>query len=230
MNMKTQDTKLCHLKKFVRQTGVIHARDLPPLGIPHQYLAKLCAEGTIVKLGRGLYMTSSGFESPYVGLAQVAKAVPKSVVCLLSALRFHEIGTQSPSKIWIAIDRRSAAPRLDCRKIQVARFSGASLSEGIDEHKIAGVKVRIYNPAKTVADCFKYRNKIGLDIAIEALREALRERKCTVDELWRYANICRVPNVIRPYLEAVVCIPVINAAAGREPVPGHWKLGGPWND
>lgn len=202
--MNKQDTKLGHLKKFVRQTGVIHARDLPPLGIPHQYLAKLCAEGTIVKIGRGLYMTSSGFESPHAGLAQVSKAVPKGVVCLLSALRFHEIGTQSPSKIWIAVDRRAAAPRLKCLKIQVVRFSGASLAKGIDEHNIAGVNVRVYNPAKTVTDCFKYRNKIGLDIAIEALREALRERKCTVDELWLYANICRVSNVIRPYLEAVV--------------------------
>jgi len=204
IDMNKKKSKLNLFRTLVQRTGVIHARDLPPMGIPHPYLGKLCAEGSIVKIGRGLYMTSIGFENPHAGLAQVSKAVPKGVVCLLSALRFHEIGTQSPSKIWIAIDRRAAAPRLKCLKIQVVRFSGASLAEGIDEHNIAGVNVRVYNPAKTVTDCFKYRNKIGLDIAIEALREALRERKCTVDELWRYANICRVPNVIRPYLEAVV--------------------------
>lgn len=201
--MQKNDTKLSRLRELAQQTGVLHARDLTPLGIPQRYLAKLCAEGVLVKTSRGLYMTFGGPESVHLGLAQVAKAVPKSVVCLLSALRFHEIGTQSPSQVWIALDRKSAHPRLARPGIQVVRFSGESMTAGIEEHDVVGVKVRIYNPAKTVADCFKYRNKLGLDVALEALRETLRERKCTVDDLWRYANVCRVSSVIRPYMEAL---------------------------
>jgi len=143
-------------------------------------------------------------ETIHLGLAQAAKAVPRSVVCLLSALRFHEIGTQNPHQVWIAMDRRAARPRVTCPKMKVVRFSGRSLTEGIEEHDVAGVRVRIFNPSKTVADCFKYRNKIGLDVAIEALRETVRKRKGTADELWRYSKICRVSKVMRPYMEAVL--------------------------
>jgi len=204
VDMKKGDTKIKRLRELARQTGVLHARDLAPFGIPRRYLGRLCAEGFLVKTDHGLYMTSGGPETVHIGLAQVAKAIPKSVVCLLSALRFHEIGTQAPHQVWIAMDRRSAHPHLARPKIKVVRFSGESLIAGIVEHDIAGVRVRIYNPAKTVADCFKYRNKIGLDVALEALRETLREHKCTVDDLWRYANICRVSKVMRPYMEAMV--------------------------
>jgi len=202
--MKKGDTKINRLRELARQIGILHARDLTPLGIPQRYLTRLCAEGFLVKTSHGLYMTSSGPETVHIGLAQVAKAIPKSVVCLLSALRFHEIGTQAPHQVWIAMNRRSARPHMTRPKIQVVRFSGESLTAGIEEHDIAGVRVCIYNPAKTVADCFKYRNKIGLDVALEALREVVRERKCTVDDLWRYANICRVSKVMRPYMEAIV--------------------------
>ena len=138
------------------------------------------------------------------GLAQAAKAVPKGVVCLLSSLRFHEIGTQAPYEVWVAIDRRAAKPRSKYPKMRIVRFSGKALTEGFKEHSIEGGFVKIYTPAKTVADCFKYRNKIGLDVAVEALREAMRYRKCTIDQLWRYARICRVTEVIRPYMEAMV--------------------------
>jgi predicted transcriptional regulator of viral defense system len=138
------------------------------------------------------------------GLAQAGKAVPKSVICLLSALRFHEIGTQAPHQVWVAIDRRAARPQVKHLKMRIVRFSGKALTEGVDEHNIEGVPVRIYNPAKTVADCFKYRNKIGLDVALEALREVVRFRKCTIDDLWRYAKICRVTKTLRPYMESIV--------------------------
>jgi predicted transcriptional regulator of viral defense system len=151
-----------------------------------------------------MYMTAGVPETLYLGLAQARKAVPRGVVCLLSALRFYEIGTQGPHQIWIALDRRAARPRVSNPSIKVVRFSGESLTEGIEEHDIAGIPVRIYSPSKTVADCFKYRNKIGLDVAIEALREAVRARKCTADELWRYAKICRVSRVMRPYMEAIL--------------------------
>ncbi|MCD6365577.1 MAG: hypothetical protein J7M14_06845 [Planctomycetes bacterium] len=128
----------------------------------------------------------------------------KGVICLLSALRFQEIGTQAPHEVWIALDRRAARPRARRLKTRIVRFSGKALTEGVDEHTIEGVQVRIYRPAKTVADCFKYRNKIGLDVALEALREVLRSRKCSIDELWKYASICRVTKTMRPYTEATV--------------------------
>lgn len=202
-DMNRAITQIDRLRQLVQQVPILHARDLSPLGIPTKYLGRLCSQGLLIKIAHGLYMTSGRPETAHLGLAQVAKAVPKGVICLLSALRFHEIGTQLPHQVWIALDRRTARPRLSHPKIQVVRFSGKSLSDGMEEQVIAGVRVRIYNPAKTVADCFKYRNKIGLDVALEALRESVRGGKCTMDDLWRYAKICRVAQVMRPYLEAI---------------------------
>jgi predicted transcriptional regulator of viral defense system len=135
---------------------------------------------------------------------EVAKRVPKAVACLLTALRFHELTTQAPFEVWIALPRGAWRPRLEYPQLRVLRFSGASLAEGIETHVIQGVPVKVYNPAKTVADCFKYRNKFGLDVALEALRECWREKKTTIDELNRYAEVCRVRNVMRPYLESPV--------------------------
>jgi predicted transcriptional regulator of viral defense system len=188
----------------VKESGILRASELAPLGIPAKYLGRLCAEGMLVRVGHGLYMTASVPETVHLGLAQAAKLVPKGVVCLLSALRFHEIGTQLPHETWVALDRKAARPRgaADMR-IRIVRFSGKALAEGVEPHDIEGIPVRVYSPAKTVADCFKYRNKIGLDVALEALREVLRQRKCTTDELWRYAEICRVSKVMLPYMEAM---------------------------
>ena len=154
--------------------------------------------------GRGLYSLPDADVTVHHGLAQASKSIPKGVICLLSALRFHEIGTQAPHEVWMAIDRRAARPRVKHPRMRIVRFSGKALTEGIEERKVEGVAVRIYNPAKTVADCFKYRNKIGLDVALEALRDVIRERKSTTDELWRYAKICRVTKIIRAYMEAIV--------------------------
>lgn len=203
-DMTKKDTQISRLRELVRHSGILHARDLSPLGIPKRYLGRLCAEGALVKSGHGLYMTAGTPETEHLGLALVAKAIPKSVICLLSALRFHEIGTANPYQVWMAMDRRAARPHLVYPPIRIQRFSGKSLTEGLDTHVIAGVPVRIFNPAKTVADCFKYRNKIGLDVALEALREAVQNRKCTADDLWRYASICRVTQVMRPYMEALL--------------------------
>lgn len=157
-----------------------------------------------MRVDRGLYRLPDADVTTHHGLAQAVKAVPKGVICLLSALRFHEIGTQAPPEIWMALDRRAARPRARHPKTRIVRFSGKALAEGVDEHTIEGVQVRIYSPAKTVADCFKYRNKVGLDVALEALREVLRSRKCSTDELWKYAKICRVTKTMRPYMEATV--------------------------
>jgi predicted transcriptional regulator of viral defense system len=196
--------KTKQILKLAHKSGVISTGEVRSQGIHHEYLRQLCKDGKLIRVGRGLYSLPDADVTVHHGLAQAGKAVPKGVICLLSALRFHTIGTQAPHEVWIAIDRRTARPRARYPKLRIVRFSGRSLTEGVDEHPIEGVPVRIYNPAKTVADCFKYRNKIGLDVALEALREVIRERKSTIDELWRYAKICRVTRIIRPYMEAIV--------------------------
>lgn len=126
------------------------------------------------------------------------------MICLLSALRFHGLTTQDPHEVWMAIDFKAHKPSAASPALRVVRFSGPALIEGIEHHALEGVRVSVYSAAKTVADCFKYRNKLGVDVAIEALRDALRSRKTTVDQIHRFAKVCRVANVIRPYLESAV--------------------------
>ncbi|MBI5443519.1 MAG: type IV toxin-antitoxin system AbiEi family antitoxin domain-containing protein [Deltaproteobacteria bacterium] len=189
--------------ELTRKAGVLRPRDLDAVGIPRVYLQRLCRKGGIERLQRGLYCLPERSAGEFATLAEVAKRVPSGVVCLLSALRFHELTTQTPHEVWLALDRKSRKPRLDL-PVRVVRFSAEALSAGYEVHVIDQVPVRVYGPAKTVVDCFKYRNKIGLDVALEALQDYLRQRKGTVDELWRFAKICRVSNVMRPYLEAVL--------------------------
>ncbi len=138
-----------------------------------------------------------------IGLALAAAASPGATVCLLTALRVHDIGTQAPREIWLAVDRRAAKPRIDFPPVRILRFSGRALTFGVQRRTVDGIAVRIYSPAKTVADCFKYRNKIGLDVALEALKAALTDRRFTREELWAAAKICRVTAVVRPYLQAL---------------------------
>ncbi len=202
--MKNRNNKKEQILELVRNSGIVTTAEVRSHGIHHEYLRQLRAEGKLVLLGRGRYMLPDAEVTANHGLALAAKAIPKSVICLLSALRFHEIGTQSPHEVWIAIDRRAARPRVKHPKLRVMRFSGKALTEGIDEHNVEGVPVRVFNPAKTVADCFKYRNKVGLDVALEALRDVVRNRRCTTDELWQYAKVCRVTKTVRPYMEAIV--------------------------
>lgn len=200
--MTTASTK--QLLKLAQQMGVLRVRDLTSRGIHPEYLRRLCRQGLLTRTGRGLYVAADAEISVHHGLAQAAKRVPHGVICLLSALQFHGLTTQSPREVWLALDRRAARPRVDYPPLRIVRFSGQALTAGIEEHKIGGVRVRVYRAAKTVADCFKYRNKIGLDVALEALRDCRAQKQCGNDELWRYAKICRVANVMRPYLEATV--------------------------
>ena len=139
----------------------------------------------------------------HLSLAQACARVTHGIVCLLSALQFHGLGTQNPERVWMAIHPKSARPRIDYPPLHVVRFSGLALSEGVEEHRTSDGLIRVYSVAKTVADCFRYRNKIGLDVALEALRECRRERRATLDELWHYATIDRISTVMRPYLEAI---------------------------
>lgn len=189
---------------LARKSTILRPRDLEEKGLPSDYLWRLHKQGKLEKVGRGMYAAQGGKLSEHQTVVQAALRVPHGVVCLLSALRFHDLTTQSPFEIWMAIDVKARAPKEDIIPLRVVRFSGKALASGVEHHTIEGVKVSVYNPAKTVADCFKYRNKIGLDVAIEALRDCWRKKLATSDELWRYAKICRVARVMRPYLESVV--------------------------
>jgi len=188
---------------LARKQPLLRARDVAARGLPTVALTRLVASGQLERVARGVYSLPQRAISAHRSLAEVAIRVPQGVVCLLSALRVHEIGTQAPFEVWLAIPQTVPTPRLKQPALRVVRMSGAALSEGVEHIEVDGVRVPVFNPAKTVADCFKYRNKIGLDVALEALSEAWRARRVTMDELWHYATIDRVHNVMRPYLEAL---------------------------
>jgi predicted transcriptional regulator of viral defense system len=192
-----------NLERLARRTGILRPRDLDAHGIPRQYLRILEDRGVIRKSGRGLYVHDQATQTESHTLAQAAKLVPEGIVCLLTALRLHGLTTQAPFEVWLAIDGKAWKPRIDYPPLHIVRFSGAALTHGVEQRKIEGIPARVFNPAKTVADCFKYRNKVGLDVALEALRDCLRLRKATVDQIWQAAKVCRVANVIRPYMESV---------------------------
>ena len=192
------------LLAVAERQGTVRPRDLQRHGIARTYLDRLCREGLLKRVARGLYVLSDAEPTENRTLAEVSAKVPNGVICLLSALRFHGLTSQAPFEVWIAIDRKARKPQVEELPVRIVRFSGEALSEGAEKHRVEGREVRIYCPAKTVADCFKYRNKIGLDIAIEALRDCWRERKASADELWRYARICRVWKIMQPYMEALV--------------------------
>ena len=201
--MPDMDTTAERLINLARSHGLIRPCDLAPLGIPRVSLTRAVRRGQLERVGRGLYGLPGRKVSAHGSLAEVARRVPKGVVCLLSALRFHGLTNQAPFEVWLAIENKSLAPKLDFPPLRIVRFSGAALTEGVEEHVVDGVTIRITGVAKTVADCFKYRNKIGLDVALEALREAWHEKRMTSDDIWRYAKICRVANVMRPYLDSL---------------------------
>ena len=188
---------------LVSQKGLLRASDLAAIDAPRVVLTRLTAASLLDKVGRGLYRLPGSQVSKHEGLATVAAKVPQAVFCLLTALQFHELTTQLPRQIWIAMPRGSHALRIDYPPIKMVQFSGDAYSVGIEEVERDGVKLRVYGVAKTVADCFKHRNKIGLDVALEALKDVRAKRKASADDLWRYAKVCRVANVMRPYLEAV---------------------------
>jgi predicted transcriptional regulator of viral defense system len=189
--------------QYVRQHRIVRPRDIEAIGIPREYLLRLCRQGKLSRTGRGIYTLPDAAVTEHHSYAEVAKRVPEAVLCLLSALAFHEITAQSPASVWIALGKGARKPAIPSPSIRVIRLTEPSLSEGIEKHPVEGVTVRVYSAAKTVADCFKFRNKIGLDIAIEALKDCLRQKKSNINEIYRYAKICRVSNVIRPYMEAL---------------------------
>lgn len=197
------ETAAERLIKLVRSQGLVRPRDLAPHGISRVSLTRAVNRGELERVGRGLYGLPDRSISEHGTLAEVARRVPKGVVCLLSALRFHGLTTQAPFEVWLAIEHKALAPKVVYPPLRIVRFSGEAWRDGIEIHEVDGVPVRITGIAKTVADCFKYRNKIGLDVALEALRDAWREKRVSSDDLWRYAKVCRVANVMRPYLDSL---------------------------
>lgn len=185
------------------QNSLIRPHDLDALGLPSVVLTRLVRQGLLIRVSRGLYARPDRSVSELGTLAEVARKHPHAIVCLLSALRVHDLTTQSPFEAWIAIPNKARAPKVEYPPLRIVRFSGAALTDGVDDHQIDGVTVRVTNVARTVADCFKFRNKIGLDVAIEALQEAWHAKRVSMDELWRYAALCRVANVMRPYMESL---------------------------
>lgn len=192
-----------HILDMARRQGLLRPCDIQAYGFSRMALATLARQGKLTRLSRGLYALPGRQFSEHAALAELASKHPNVVVCLLSALQLHGLTTQSPSEVWVAIANKARAPKVDYPPLRIVRFSGDALTEGVQEHLVDGVTVQVTSVAKTVADCFKYRNKIGLDVALEALREAWNAKRLTMDELWHYAQVCRVANVIRPYLETL---------------------------
>lgn len=196
-------TAKSRLLKYASRFGLLRSRDLSGLGIPRRVLAELVSEGELTRIGRGLYRRPDTELTENHSFAEVAKLVPTGVICLLSALRFHGLTTELPSEVWVTLAPKAWKPRAQRPKLRVVRFSGVSLTAGIETHVIEGIPVRVYGIAKTIADCFKFRNKIGTNVAVEALRDAWRARRAPPDEVWRFAKLCRVDRVMRPYLESL---------------------------
>ena len=196
--------KVEHVGAFVQKRTLVRSKELKGLSASRSHLWNLAKAGKIERVGRGLYRAKEAPISTNETLLEVAKRVPLGVLCLSSALRFHELTTENPFEVWLAIERGAWSPKLDYPPVRVVHFSEAAFKFGIETHSVERGTLRVYSPAKTVADCFKFRSKIGMETAIQALRSAYREKKATMDDLWRAAKVCRVVNVMRPYMESLV--------------------------
>ena len=206
-------TKREELEKLAELHQTIRPEDLKRAGIPCSYLSELVRAGKLERLARGLYTSTRHSPSEHITLLEVSHRLSKAVICLLSALRFHEVGTQSPHEVWIALPRQfkwnpkpggpGHNPKISYPPVRIVRFSDDEMGFGVQQYQVAGSTIRVFSPAKTIADCFKFRNKIGLDVALEALRDVYRQKKATMNELWEAAKVCRVANVMRPYLESL---------------------------
>jgi predicted transcriptional regulator of viral defense system len=194
----SQSEKILHL---AQTQSTIRTRDAIELGIHPEYLRRLVEQGLLFKSGRGMYTYIDAEITEHHSLTIASQRVEHGVICLLSALQFHGIGTQAPFEVWMAIDVHARRPNSDVLSLHPIYMSGLALTMGIETHTLEGTPVRIFNLPKTIVDCFKYRHKIGLDVALEALRDSWESRRCSMDELWEYAKICRMSKVMRPYLE-----------------------------
>ncbi len=197
-------TKTEQVLQIARQQGVVRARDLKDRDLPPSYLSRLADRGELEREGRGLYRHPDAPVTEHHSLALVAARYPGAVVCLLSALQFHGLTTQMPRRVWIAREKGDWTPEASPTSLEVVHMSDPSFTEGAQTHDVEGITARVFSPAKTVADCFKFRGKVGLSVALEALRDYVRSSAGPIDDLYHYAEICRVQTVMRPYIEATV--------------------------
>ncbi|MEL7363472.1 MAG: type IV toxin-antitoxin system AbiEi family antitoxin domain-containing protein [Bacteroidota bacterium] len=197
----THADRLLHL---ARERGIVRSKDLAPLGIPRQTLARLHRRGLLERVGRGLYVLADANVTEHHTLVEASRRVPQGVICLLSALRVHDLTTQDPFDVWLAIENKARRPDPEALALRIVYMSGPSFTEGIEKLDVEGVVVPVFGAAKTVADCFKFRRRVGLDVAIEALKDYRRSDGFDAEALWHYAEVCRVTTVMRPYLEAIV--------------------------
>ncbi len=202
--MSPTSTQRTHALDLLKSRGMLRLKDFVAEGVGPETLARLVREEAVARPARGLYQLPDARIEAAHSLAEAAVLVPKGVICLISALHDHELTLQMPAAVWMAIERTAWRPKIDYPRIRFVRFTGPALKDGVERHLIEGVDVPITNPARSIVDCFRYRGKVGLDVAMEGLREGLRRGRCTPDELWHHARTARVWSVMRPYVEAMV--------------------------
>ena len=202
--MSPTSAQRTHALDLLKSRGMLRLKNFVAEGVGPETLARLVREEAVVRPARGLYQLPDARIEAAHSLAEAAVLVPKGVICLISALQYHELTLQMPAAVWMAIERTAWRPKIDYLRIRFVRFTGPALKDGVVRHLIEGVAVPITNPAKSIVDCFRYRGKVGLDVAMEGLREGLRRGRCTPDELWRHARTARVWSVMRPYVEAML--------------------------
>ncbi len=190
-------------QSLLRERGILRLVELRDAGVTAATMSRMERAGEVIRLSRGVYQLPDAELDPNHSLAEAAKQVPKGVICLVSALAFHGLTDQLPSKVWMAIGTKDWAPQRDGTPIRIVRFTDGLMKEGFETHVIEGVEVKVFGVARTVADCFRHRSKVGLPVAIEGLQEALRQRKATPAEIASQADKRGVWTVIRPYLEAL---------------------------
>jgi len=196
-------SQIQRLLRHLQRHGVVRARDLEALGVSRVALQRAVDRGQVMRRARGLYVKPDHAATRHTDIAAVGARTPKAVVCLVSALDYHGLTTQVPHAVWIMIHKSSHRPTFNAPTVRVVRASGPALTTGVEKHKIEGVVVQMTTPAKTVADCFRYRDTVGTDVAVEALRDCLRKRKATPSDIFEMAKVDRVARVMRPYLEAL---------------------------
>ncbi len=189
---------------LLERHGILRLSELKGCGVNPATLSRLVEQGVLLRPSRGLYELADAEIEASHSLAEVAKRVPKGVICLISALQFHEITLQLPHRVWVAIGSKDRTPAVEYPPIRIARFGGMALTLGVETHIVDSVPVRIFSPAKTIVDCFRFRGKVGLDVALEALRMGWRYRKAKPGDIAKYSEALRIWSVMRPYLESVV--------------------------
>lgn len=198
------ETEEAKILQILRKTGSIRPRELKQHGLSRTALLRLYEKGLVRRPSRGLYVSMEQDAKEYQSLVEIATINSNATICLLSALSFHHLTTQQPHEVWIALPSKAWPPKIETISTRVIRMSEDAMTYGVETHSLSGVDVKIFSPAKTVADCFKFRSTVGLDVAIEALRDCRKKKKATIDEIYGAAKVCRMSNIILPYLEATV--------------------------